>query len=56
MPEQVDKTNIYYGNENDDNIQTQPYIIISFRRTVDEVKAEAKADGIPEEEIQKNSK
>lgn len=53
VPEQVDKTNIYYGNENDDNIQTQPYIIISFRRTVDEVKAEAKADGIPEEEIQK---
>ena len=53
VPEQVDKTNIYYGNENDDNIQTQPYIIISFRRTVDEVKAEAKANGISEEEIQK---
>lgn len=53
VPEQVDKTNIYYGNENDDNIQTQPYIIISFRRTVDEVKAEAKANGMSEEEIQK---
>lgn len=53
VPEQVDKTNIYYGNENDDNIQTQPYIIISFRRTVDEVKEEAKANGMPDEEIEK---
>lgn len=53
VPEQVDKTNIYYGNENDDEIQTQPYIIISFRRTVDEVKEEAKANGMSEEEIEK---
>ena len=53
VPEQVDKTNIYYGNENDDNIQTQPYIIISFRRTVDEVKEEAKANGMSDEEIEK---
>lgn len=53
VPEQVDKTNIYYGNENDDNIQTQPYIIISFRRTVEEVKEEAKANGMPDEEIEK---
>ena len=43
----------YYGNENDDNIQTQPYIIISFRRTVDEVKEEAKANGMSDEEIEK---
>ena len=53
VPEQVDKTNIYYGNENDDNIQTQPYIIISFRRTVEEVKEEARRRGIPEEELEK---
>lgn len=53
VPEQVDKTNIYYGNENDDNIQSQPYIIISFRRTVDEVKEEARANKMSEEEIQK---
>lgn len=53
VPEQVDKTNIYYGNENDDNVQTQPYIIISFRRTVEEVKAEAKANGMSDEEIEK---
>lgn len=53
VPEQVDKTNIYYGNENDDNIQTQPYIIISFRRTVEEVKEEAKRRGMSEEELEK---
>lgn len=53
IPEQVDKTNIYYGNENDDNIQTQPYIIISFRRTVEEVKAEARKNNVSEEEIEK---
>lgn len=50
--EQVDRTNIYYGNENDDDIQNQPYIIIAFRRTVEEVKEEARANGISEKEIE----
>ncbi len=50
--EQVDRTNIYYGNENDDDIQSQPYIIISFRRTVEEVKKEAKANNIDKDEIE----
>lgn len=50
--EQVDRTNIYYGNENDDDIQNQPYLIISFRRTVEEVKEEARQNGISEEEIE----
>lgn len=49
--EQVNRTNIYYGNENDDDIQSQPYIIISFRRTVEEVKQEARENGISEKEI-----
>ncbi len=49
--EQVDRTNIYYGNENDDDIQNQPYIIISFRRTVEEVKEEARKNNISEKEI-----
>ena len=50
--EQIDRTNIYYGNENDDDIQNQPYIIISFRRTVEEVKEEAKENGISEDEVE----
>lgn len=47
--ELVDKTNIYYGNENDDNIQDQPYIIIAYRRTVESVKNEARKNEISEE-------
>ena len=50
--EQVNKTNIYYGNENEDDIQKQPYIIISFRRTVEEVKEEARKNKISEKEIE----
>lgn len=49
--EQVDRTNIYYGNENDDDIQNQPYIIISFRRTVEETKREAESNKIDKSEI-----
>lgn len=44
--EVIDKQNIYYGNENEDNIQNQPYIIVSYRRPVEEVKREAEANGI----------
>ena len=51
--EVIDKTNIYYGNENDSNIQSQPYILISYRRTVDSVKEEARRNGVSEEEISK---
>jgi len=45
IAEEIDKTNIYYGNENDDDIQEQPYIIISFRRTLESVINEAKENG-----------
>lgn len=51
--ELIDKTNIYYGNENDSDIQSQPYIIISYRRTVDSVKEEARKNGVKQEEIDK---
>ena len=51
--ETIDKTNIYYGNENDSNIQDQPYILISYRRPVESVKEEARQNGISETEIEK---
>lgn len=38
----VNKNNVCYGNENESNIQLQPYIILSFRRNVKELKEEAK--------------
>ena len=36
--EEIDKNNIYYGNENESNIQKQPYILIAYRKTVEEVR------------------
>lgn len=47
----IDKNNIYYGNEADSDIQSQPYIILSFRRTVISVKEEAERNGMSKEEI-----
>lgn len=35
--EVIDKNNIYYGNENSADIQTQPYIIITYRLPVTEL-------------------
>lgn len=52
VPEVIDKNNIYYGNENDSDIQNQPYIIISYRKTVQQVQEEARDLGIDEEKIQ----
>ena len=49
--ELIDKVNVFYGNENDDSIQDQPYIIISYRKTVDSVKEEARRNGIKEDVI-----
>lgn len=50
--EVIDKNNIYYGNENDSNIQSQPYIIISYRKPVTQVRDEARELGIDEEKIE----
>ena len=51
IAEVIDKNNIYYGNENDSDIQSQPYIIISYRKPVSQVKEEAIALGIDREKI-----
>lgn len=52
VTEVIDKNNIYYGNENDSDIQSQPYIIISYRKPVTQVKEEAKLLGIDKEKIE----
>lgn len=36
--EEIDKNNIYYGNENESNIQHQPYILATFRKPVKDVQ------------------
>lgn len=52
VSEVIDKNNIYYGNENDDDIQSQPYIIISYRKPVTQVKEEARMLEISEDKIE----
>lgn len=45
------KNDIQYGNENNSNIQEQPYIIISQRKSVIDAQNEARDEGISEEKI-----
>ena len=47
----IKKNNIYFGNENDSDIQSQPYILIKQRRPIAELVEKARADGISEEKI-----
>ena len=48
--ELIDSTNICFGNPASDEVQRQPYLIIAMRRDVDEVRAEAKANGMGADE------
>lgn len=48
----INKVDILYGNENDSDIQNQPYIIVKQRKSVIETKNIAKANGVSDEEIQ----
>ena len=52
VTEVIDKNNIYYGNENDSDIQNQPYIIISYRKPVTQVREEARLREISEDKIE----
>ena len=47
----VKKNDIYYGNENDDNIQDQPYILIRKRMPVVNAIELALAEGMSEDKI-----
>ena len=47
----INKTDIFYGNENDSDIQSQPYILIKQRKPVVEVQRLAAANGVSESEI-----
>ena len=48
----IDNTRVLFGNPNSRSVQSQPYIIIWKRRQIDDVKDEARASGLSEEEIQ----
>lgn len=47
----VKKNDIYYGNENDDDIQSQPYILIRKRMPVSQARQMALDEGVVEEEV-----
>ena len=47
----IKKNDIYYGNENDDDIQTQPYILIRKRMPVSNAVEFARANGLSEDKL-----
>ena len=47
----IKKNDIYYGNENDDEIQTQPYILLRKRMPVVNARELAEAEGLSEEKL-----
>ena len=47
----VKKNDIYYGNENDDDIQNQPYILIRKRMPVSNARELATREGLSEEKL-----
>lgn len=47
----ISKNDIFYGNENDSNIQNQPYILIKRRLPVYNVQEKALLEGVPEEKL-----
>lgn len=50
--EVIKKNDVYYGNENDDDIQSQPYILIRKRMPVSTAVDLAVAEGMSQEKIQ----
>lgn len=49
--ELINKNDIQYGNEQSSDIQSQPYIVISQRKSVIEVENMARAEGLGEEDL-----
>lgn len=53
LNEILSKNDVQYGNENSSDIQSQPYIILSQRKSVIEVQELARKEGLSEQEIKK---
>ena len=47
----IDNTNVYFGNPYSNDIQKQPYIIVSLRQDIRQVKEEARDHGLTKEQI-----
>ena len=48
----LNKTDVFYGNENSSNIQLQPYILIKQRMPVIQARELAESYGVSDEEVQ----
>lgn len=48
----IDNTNMYFGNPYSNDVQKQPFIIVAFRQHINQVKEEAEANGLSQEEIE----
>lgn len=53
ISEKISKNDIYYGDENNSEIQTQSYILIRQRKSVIEARNLAASEGVPKEELEK---
>ena len=49
--ELLDVENVYFGDPARDDVESQPYIILAQRRSVEELRREAKRNGRPKEDI-----
>lgn len=49
--EVLNKNDIYYGNENEQDIKRQPYILVKKRMSIVEAQEYARANGVSEENI-----
>lgn len=49
--QRIPNTNIFYGDENEPDIQKQPYIILWTRQSIRAVKDEARLNGLTDEEV-----
>jgi len=47
----VDNTNVLFGNPSDPEVQEQPYILVAYRCLTEEVKDEARANGMDPDDI-----
>ena len=53
VSEKISKNDIYYGDENNSEIQTQPYILIRQRKSVIEARQLAHEEGASNEDLEK---
>ena len=49
--ESVSPSNVFFGNPQETNVQNQPYILITKRELVDNVKKRARANGLKEADL-----